>query len=406
MNILICSIDYKPQDGGIAELTYNLGKGFQEKGYSVYVLAPHMDGDSDFDNQESRISTYRSVNVLPIGWFSYKRMITQFPQFARTLYQLPRVYADMKRIILERNINKIICTYWDLYGVLSIFIRWRMRIPYYIFVHGLDIIRRPTSFMNFLKYSFTWCIQNISFLNSAGILADSDFTKDVVYKNRLGRTVPVHVVYCGVDVTAFYPEAPDIRYQKQYNLIGKKVLLTISRLVKRKGIDITLQALHEYYMKYPDSSLVYLICGKGPDEERLRRIVSELRLSDKVRFAGFIPDSQKRAIYNLSDIFIMPSREEQNGDVEGFGLVFLEANACGKPVIAGHSGGIPSAVKDGVNGVLVDPLTPGDIMQKIEFLLSNYSYATDMGFRGRSLVEQNYTWDRVCERFFIATNIG
>jgi phosphatidylinositol alpha-1,6-mannosyltransferase len=175
---------------------------------------------------------------------------------------------------------------------------------------------------------------------------------------------------------------------------ANKVILTVGRLVERKGHEFVLKALPLIAERYPQ--LKYLIIGKGPMEKKLRNIVERKKLSDVVEFHGEVDNIAD--FYGNCDVFIMPSRFiEKKGDVEGFGLVFLEANFFGKPVIAGNSGGISDAVIDGETGILVNPENPKEIADAVLKLFDDPKLARKLGEQGRKRVLEEFTWDRAAE---------
>jgi len=400
MNLIICSSDYKPREGGIAEFMFNVGKSLAELGVNVYAMAPNMEGAADFDKCNKYFYTYRTVEVCDVGSFSYKKILTSFGRFVKTVYGLTKLYRYLLRVVDEKDINHIICFYWDVFGVVALFVSKRRKIPYYIVAHGLDVIRKENTFVWVRKYSFQWLIQKIVFKNSNGIFVNSNYTKSVVLKHVTANK-NVHVTYCGVDIKKYFKWNTRPIFDSPSVGDNAKILLSITRLVRRKGIDNAIMAFAEFLKKYKDLKVLYLIGGVGPDYQRLKNIVDELELQNKVIFLGFVSEDQKSKLYNLADVFIMPSREEKDGDVEGFGIVFLEANACGKPVIAGNSGGVSDAVQDGITGLLVNPFDIQDIMSKIERLIFDESYAAQLGIQGRKRIENGFTWDMIAKRFEI-----
>lgn len=159
------------------------------------------------------------------------------------------------------------------------------------------------------------------------------------------------------------PKAPELL--RRYGLAGKTVLMTFGRLVsseRAKGFDEVLQLLPELALEYPD--IAYLIAGDGPDRPRLELKAEELGVAGRVVFTGMVPEAEKADLYRLADLYVMPSRGE------GFGFVFLEAMACGIPVIASRVDGSREAVRDGLLGALVDPNNPEELKQAIRDGLS------------------------------------
>jgi phosphatidylinositol alpha-1,6-mannosyltransferase len=155
--------------------------------------------------------------------------------------------------------------------------------------------------------------------------------------------------------------------------------LTVSRLVPRKGIDKVLEALPVVAGQFPN--LLYAVVGDGPQRRALERKAQALGIASMVRFFGAVAHTQTREFYNAAELVLLPNREEA-GEADGLPLVFLEANACAKPVIGGRAGGTPEIVRDGENGVLVDGNDPGAIAVALRDLLGNQEMRTAMGQRG------------------------
>ena len=173
----------------------------------------------------------------------------------------------------------------------------------------------------------------------------------------------------------------------KYKIASKRVLLSVGRLVPRKGIDRTLEAMPKLLQRHPD--LHYLIVGDGPYRERLQQMVAELGLASYVTFTGPIGDEELRAHYALCDLFVLPNREMPDGDTEGFGLVFLEANACGKPVVGGRAGGVVEAVQDGHNGLLVNGDNVDSIVEAVCKLLEDEALYQRLRRGGMEIAERS-----------------
>lgn len=170
-------------------------------------------------------------------------------------------------------------------------------------------------------------------------------------------------------------------FRRRHDLEGRPVALTLTRLIPRKGVDTVLRALPAVLSRVPD--LVYVIAGTGPDEPRLRGLAADPRVAPAVRFLGGVAEEDLVACYHAGDVFVMPNRELPNGDLEGFGQVFLEASACGRPVIGGRSGGAVDAVVDGVTGFLVDPTSPQETAARLVDLLTRPDLRASLGAAGR-----------------------
>jgi phosphatidylinositol alpha-1,6-mannosyltransferase len=179
-------------------------------------------------------------------------------------------------------------------------------------------------------------------------------------------------------------------------LDGKRVLLTVSRLYARKGMDRVIESLPDVQRQFPD--LVYLIVGEGSYRPVLEQLVADHDLGRYVIFAGAVPDYELTEHYSLGDVFIMANREMPDGETEGFGLVFLEANACGLPVIAGRAGGSVDAVTDRVNGLVVDGDDVPAIGEAIVRMFADDALRESLRVGGAEVALAS-GWDRRVEQF-------
>jgi phosphatidylinositol alpha-1,6-mannosyltransferase len=170
----------------------------------------------------------------------------------------------------------------------------------------------------------------------------------------------------GVDRQRFRPLPRRAELVERYGLRDRFVYVSVCRLVEKKGVDNVIRAMPELLSSVPDAML--LAVGAGPFEPELRRLTELSGVADRVVFAGSVPDATLADHYCLGDVFVMPNRRLPDGDTEGFGLVFLEANACGLPVIAGRDGGSTDAVQHGENGLVVDGASVAEIAAAMRLL--------------------------------------
>ncbi|MFD3593260.1 glycosyltransferase family 4 protein [Nocardia sp. NPDC058640] len=198
----------------------------------------------------------------------------------------------------------------------------------------------------------------------------------------------------GVDPSEFRPDpAAREELRARYGLGDRPTVLCLSRLVPRKGQDMLIVAMNEIRERVDGAVLV--IAGGGPYEPRLRALSEALGVQDSVVFTGRVPSGELAAHHTLADVFAMPCRTRGAGlDVEGLGIVFLEASATGVPVVAGDSGGAPETVREGETGLVVHGRSVSQISDAIVELLTDRDKAAAMGAAGRAWVEQNWHWDR------------
>jgi phosphatidylinositol alpha-1,6-mannosyltransferase len=197
----------------------------------------------------------------------------------------------------------------------------------------------------------------------------------------------------GVDADRFQPD-PQAReaMREELGLDGAPVLLCLARLVPRKGQDLLIKAFPKVLGHVPDARL--LIVGAGPCEKNLRKLAQECGVADRVIFVGRVPEEQLPAWYAMADVFAMPCRTRGWGlDVEGLGIVFLEASAAGLPVIAGDSGGAPETVREGETGTVVSGRSVSAVADAAASLLSDPVLAGKMGTAGRAWVKESWGWD-------------
>ncbi|MFG3103218.1 glycosyltransferase family 4 protein [Streptomyces sp. NPDC048182] len=201
----------------------------------------------------------------------------------------------------------------------------------------------------------------------------------------------------GVDEKTFHPGSGGAEVRARLGLTDRPVVVCVSRLVPRKGQDTLIRALPRILAAEPDA--VLLIVGGGPYEQDLRRLAHETGAAASVRFTGAVPWAELPAHYGAGDVFAMPCRTRRGGlDVEGLGIVYLEASATGLPVVAGDSGGAPDAVLDGETGWVVRGGSAEETAERVGALLADPELGRRMGERGRAWVEEKWRWDLLAER--------
>lgn len=365
--ILMVSTDYPPIRGGISSLAFHLAGDLARRGHDVEVVAPRWTGWEAHD-QADPCRVWRTPGY---NW-GYLRGVPLLARAARRLMVRP------PDVILPMNVA---------YGGLAMRLARALgcRIPYLMFAYGLEFAR-------FRESPLMRRIYREVYEQAERVFAVSADTRSRL--GEFGVQNRIEVLYPGVDTSRFSPEGPDFR--SLLALESRPVIGTLSRLVERKGFDTVLRAMPRVLEEFPDA--LYLVVGDGPDRPRLEAMVRDLGLGGSVHFAGSADEESLAAWFRTLDVFVMPSREiPSSGHVEGFGIVFLEAGACGRPVIGGRSGGVVEAVQDGVSGLLVNPGDPDDLARALQTLLRNPQQARHLGRTGRFRVERDFTWEKVLE---------
>jgi phosphatidylinositol alpha-1,6-mannosyltransferase len=217
------------------------------------------------------------------------------------------------------------------------------------------------------------------------------YTRDRM-ASALGSHPVLRQLAPGVDVETFRPDIDGARVRANYALSDRPLIVCVSRLVKRKGQDLLIEALPAVRKAVPDAAL--LLVGAGPYEQGLRALAREQRVAEHVVFAGGVPYRDLPEHFRAGDVFAMPCRTRRRGlDVEGLGMVYLEASAAGLPVVAGDSGGAPEAVREGETGYVVGGRDRDALIARLVALLDDAALRERLATAGRAWVEREWTWE-------------
>lgn len=280
-------------------------------------------------------------------------------------------------------------------GYVAAMLRRQLGIPYIVYVHGKDLLKERRKGTN------RWIVRAGTreiLGNAAAIVANSTATAQLACDilSGLGRSNAcprVHVVHPGADPSRFKPDTDGAAAWRRQVAGEGPLLLSVARLVQRKGIDTVIEALPTILASHPTTT--YAVVGTGPDLARLEALARTTGVTDHVRFVGDIEDDQLPACYAAADLFLLPTREiPLEDEVEGFGIAYVEAAASGVPSIACGTGGVADAVRDGVTGLLVPPDSPASVADAAIRLLSDPVLRTRLGAQARAAVERDLNWDR------------
>ena len=271
-------------------------------------------------------------------------------------------------------------------GTVAYLIKKFYRIPYFVSTHGMDIMLpqrtlRKEKLMRKILTAAEFITANSQF--TATELANLSFPEE-----------KIKIIYpCPKITPEKYPVSQSRLDQlsKDLSLSNRKVLLTVGRLVERKGHDTVLKLLPQLSKSVPE--IVYLVVGDGPYQKKLVKLVSQFSLQDKVKFIGQVKDEDLSYYYRLADLFVMPTRDIA-GDIEGFGIVYLEAASFGLPVVAVASGGSAEAVIDGQTGLLSETGDVSDLIAKINLLLSDKNLYQQMSEAATRRVKDNFAYQQ------------
>lgn len=261
-----------------------------------------------------------------------------------------------------------------------------LRLPTLIYAHGNEVLAARKG---------AWGRSRRALREADAVVVLSEFTRGALIEIGVNAS-RIHRIRPGCDPVRFAPAPADPAVAARIlgAQAGARVLLSVGRLVARKGHDLVIRALPEILRVHED--VIYLIVGQGPNEEPLRALARAGGLSDRVVFTGELSDDLLPPVYNLAELFLMPCREDlAASDVEGFGLVFLEAAASGVAAIGGRSGGVEDAIEDGRTGFLVDPGSPDGLADAVSRMLGDPERSKAMGRAARErLARDGFSWEK------------
>ena len=365
-NCLIVTNVFPPIRGGSAAVYENLARDSDGR---VLILAPYRHYQServsvgwlDYDKSQN-FKVHRLELLRP----PQEAVTTRFRSvllFLRSDIPLRlKILYSVARIIKTEDIKVICIGELDSGSWIGPLARTFLGCKIVNYIHGEEITTQT-------RYRF-FGRNKRKYLNRAdAIIAVSNFTKAYLTSRMGVASQKIELIYNGVNLDRFKEQQKSTDLLDRYGLEEKRVILTVGRLVERKGIDLVIRSIPKIVSKFPD--IHYLIVGDGPYRSALEQLAQETGVADRVTFAGLVDDNELVGHYALCDVFVMPNRELPDGDTEGFGLVFLEANACGKPVIAGKAGGTSDAVRDEYNGLLVDGTNLDEIATAVIRILAD-----------------------------------
>ena len=357
---LLVTNDFPPRVGGIQRTLHALWREFPPD--RVSVVAPSWDGDRTFDERQPY-----AINRFPRGF----------------AWPTPQTRRVVERAIAEAQADVVV--FGAAYPLAALGPGLAKRgVAYLPAAHGFEYWLSLAPGSHRLMRRATSRASRVPVMCSAFIAR--------VVRTAVPKRVPVSVLYPGADVDAFRPDVDVAEVRTRHGLGDRPVVVCVSRLVARKGQDVLIRAMPEIVRRVPDAAL--LIVGDGPYRDTLERLAFEAPLRSVV-LAGQVSEEELPFYYAAGDVFAMPCRTRRGGlEVEGWGNVFIEAAAAGRPVVVGDSGGARESLVDGVTGHLVDGEDVAQVADVVAGLLEDPARAAAMGRAGRERVERSFTWPR------------
>ncbi|MCA9118276.1 MAG: glycosyltransferase family 4 protein, partial [Planctomycetaceae bacterium] len=361
--LLLLSEIFPPHTGGSGRWFHEIYSRLPKE--AVQIVAGEHSRQTGFDS-----TTPLEIERLPLRLGDWG---TVRPASMRNYWHLAQ---KIRRVAIRADATEIHAGRCLPEGWLAWLVRWRTGIGYRLYIHGEDVETAATS------REHSWMVRRV--LNTAEMLIANSHNTAALLRDRW--SVPddrIVVLHPGVDTRRFCPAPRDAELRNQLEWDERTVILTVGRLQQRKGQDQMIRALKQIRRSVPD--VLYAVVGSGEDGERLRTLAEQEDVREHVRFHGEIADEQLIGCYQQCDLFALPNRRVGH-DIEGFGMVLLEAQACGRPVLAGRSGGTAETMRIPETGVTVNCEGPDELAAAVQELLGDSDLLNRMGEAGRRWV--------------------
>ncbi len=385
--ILVLTHNYIRSKNDYAGLfLHTLFKGLALKGHKITVLAPHQKGLSFSEVIEGvRIFRFRYAPAI-LENLAYggqmQKTVSRNPLNAMLfLVFLFSFFFRSYHLVKKGDVDVISCQWWIPGGLIGWILSFFSRKPFWVTLHGTDIrILKSSNLFNPLAKKV--------FKRASGVSCVSSFLRDFLVQSGLIEKDKVKIIPMPVETKKF-------KFQKPLKK-NNKTILCVARFTRQKGLDYLIQAIKVLFDKGFDFETK--IIGGGPEKHYLEEMIKDLGLSERVFLLDGMPQEQLFSHYRESDLAVLPSIEE------GFGLVLVEAQLCGRPVIGTDSGGIPDIIRDKVTGLLVKPEDPLDLAEAMEKVLVDSNLAERLGERGYHSAISKFSPDAIQEKFMEFVN--
>ena len=370
--ILCITNDFGPRAGGIETFVIGLIERLPHS--SVIVYTSRQKGSEPFDKK----------------WFT-EFGVEVIRDRSRILLPSLRVGRTVRALVRNRGLTTVFFGAAAPLGLLSQGLRRSGVQRIVALTHGHEVWWAKV-------WPFSWAMRRIG--NGVDNLTYlGNFTRTEISRALSQRAAnSMRKIAPGIDTDHFAPRADAQSLRAELGLSEKKVIVSVGRLVHRKGQDTLIESMPKILMQIPDAHLLFI--GEGPYKDYLVKRAAELKVSHAITFIGRIQYADLPRYICVGDIFAMPSRSRLAGlEVEGLGIVYLEASACGLAVIGGKSGGAPDAVLEGETGFAVDGTSSDSVAEAAVTLLDNPELARQMGVRGRQWIIDEWRWEIWAQKF-------
>ncbi|MFX1274375.1 MAG: glycosyltransferase family 4 protein [Promethearchaeota archaeon] len=405
MRILLITDDFYPNSGGIAYTLKTLCENIKRTDHKLYIINPYYEGKNIFkkyvlknkklmkdffnfkDKKFIRVLIFSTILLIRNKTLKLKHRINLI------LYLLMRpslFFAVFKNIeiilpLIEKlKIDLLLTGHSGDPLYIALIIGKLKNLKVITLLHGLELVIRNIFSLR------TYYIQNAD-----KIIISNPWIKKLAIKIHNIEESKIEIIHRGVVVKQLEIRKTKEELRLKYNIPKSQfVLLSVGRHVERKNFNLVILALKAIKEKIPDINIKYYLIGDGPDTNKLKNLAERLNLNDNITFLGRVDIKTRNEFYKLSDLFVMPSLSQKNS-IEGFGIVFIEANFYKVPVIGTRSGGIKEAIVDGKTGFLINPNDLNQLIERILYLYKNPEECINLGLNGYNRVIKEYNWDTI-----------
>ena len=413
MTLCFIPFNFPPKEGGVHTWLYSICTNLNDD--EIFCLVEQVEKAEEFDRRQSFNIIRESVEpeigfgvLLRHVWSICKHLWRHTTyslnnkrsfhclmevvgclirmNFVQLVYFIQLLYAWVRSGDKKKS-DAVFCGLALPPGLIALVLNLLFNTPYIVFAHGAELL-------SWQKQKYQRILMKKVFQYAHKIIANSHYTRSILINLGIEEKKVV-VIHPSVNIEKYHPGIDTSYLLNKLQLTNAKVILTVGHLEERKGQDMVIKALPHVLKEVP--GVKYVIVGQGPYKQKLEWLVNELNLNQNVIFAGYVTDEDLPEYFNSCHVFIMPSRLVGNS-VEGFGISYIEASACGKPAVGGKSGGIEDAILDGVTGYLVEPTDVEQISKTLILLLKDDELAKTLGQNGRRRVEQELSWKAVAQK--------
>ncbi|MHA2260539.1 MAG: glycosyltransferase family 4 protein [Promethearchaeota archaeon] len=410
MKIALIAFEFYPIVGGIARHLRSFCEAFRDTNHKLYVFNRSYSGNRIYNLLDTNIYRLKDIYIFLRHKILIKYLLLAIWKIIRDktipIYHriLILLYLFSKPEILIRNIKNLsqIYPYFKKYdfqiiisggsGVNSLFISFILSRIFnkkvISWAHGNEFLIRSL-----------WSLKTFIIKNLDKIILSNRNTIDLMKRIHHIKDNQILQINYGLTLRDYELKLSKEQIRRDLNISDKDfVLLSVGRHVPRKNFDLVIKSINEIKRLNPKLNIKYYMIGSGPETTKLKKLAFDLKIQEDIIFLGVCDELTRNKFYKLSDLFLMPSVKQENS-IEGFGLVFLEANLYKVPVIGAFSGGISEAIEDGKTGFLVKPNSLNDLVEKIIYFYENREKRAEMGDYSFNRVIKSYNWDLIINQY-------